>query len=60
MVKAFPHAEVFGLDVNRVLSIDPPHNLHFEVEGINDGLAEFRGQFDVIRARSIGYGISDT
>lgn len=76
MAKAFPLAEVVGVDLSPVPAEDFPPNCRFvsilyyniaqysyavqEVDDVNLGLSHFRAQFDVIHARAIGFGIKDT
>jgi hypothetical protein len=39
--------------------MDLPPNCRFEIDDVNNGLAHFRGQFDVVHARLIGSGLKD-
>jgi hypothetical protein len=39
--------------------MDLPPNCRFEIDDVNNGLAHFRGQFDVVHARLIASGLKD-
>jgi SAM-dependent methyltransferase len=61
IAKEFPHCEVVGVDLAPVPleKMDLPPNCRFEIDDVNNGLAHFRDQFDVVHVRFIASGIKD-
>ncbi len=60
MAKAFPHAEVVGLDLTPAIVSSPiPENCRFECDDANEGLEHYKNSFDVVHARAICGGIKD-
>ncbi|PVF93106.1 S-adenosyl-L-methionine-dependent methyltransferase [Serendipita vermifera] len=61
MARRFPHASVLGIDLSPPSfnpEIDPP-NVRFQTYDINNGMSQFRDQFDMIQMRCVGSGIRD-
>ncbi|KIM31825.1 hypothetical protein M408DRAFT_327244 [Serendipita vermifera MAFF 305830] len=54
----FPQAQVVGIDITPNLRQTMPPNCKFEIWNINQGLAPFYGQFDIVHLRFI-QGIVD-
>ncbi|KAG9042826.1 hypothetical protein FS842_002060 [Serendipita sp. 407] len=61
MAQEFPHATFLGVDLIPCPhpTSDIPQNCMFEIDDINKGLEHFEGQFDLVHARCITFGISN-
>ena len=61
MAKAYPHAQFVGVDLAPV-PLDAtkyPRNVRFEIDNVDQGLAHFYGQFDLVNGRCIMTGLRD-
>ena len=61
MAKRYPHAQVLAVDLAPV-PLNPDlltDNIRFEIEDINQGLAQYTGRFDLVHMRCVGGGLLD-
>jgi len=62
MALKYPHCEVQGVDLAPTpldASMFPP-NLQFEIDDVNHGIPHFYDQFDLVHARCVMVGITDS